>query len=76
MKDKQEELTARHGEMMGWIWKEKTSPFSRNKLFALPHVLAPCISNKENNVPKISVNCKAFIECFRMYLDKKIVGHG
>ena len=58
---------------MGWRWKEKVSPFSKDELFTSPDGLAPRISNKENNVPKISVNCEDFIECFRMYLDKKVV---
>lgn len=53
--------------------KEKASPSSRDELFTSPRGLAPHISNKENKPPKISVNCKDFIECFRTYLDKKVV---
>lgn len=68
VKGKQQELTARHRETMGWRWKENVSSFSTDELCTSPHGLAPQIS-KENNIPDILVNSKDFIECFEMYLD-------
>lgn len=72
MKGKQQELTAKHEETTKWRRKDKAFPSSSHELFTSLHGLAPCISEKEN-IPEISGNCKDFLECFRMYLDEKVV---
>lgn len=60
------------GRQWGGDGRRMFPPFSTDELFTSPHSLAPHIS-KENNIPKILVNSKDFIECFEMYLHRKVV---